>query len=601
MTLTTIWGDDLDSAHPLPAYPRPQLVRPQWSNLNGQWQYAITAIASADPLDVSDPLEAPTFAGTITVPFSPETPLSGVGHILTADEVLWYRREFAYAAPVDGERVLLHFGAVDQTCRIAVNGVEVGSNTGGYLPFTLDVTAALAGRTEHEIVVTVRDVTDASWLSRGKQKTKRGGIWYTPQSGIWQTVWLETVPTLAIERLFLTPALDDGEVEVVVLSHAAPADATAHVVVRSGADVVAEADIAVNAPVRVALGGSVRTWSPEDPHLYDVIVTFGEDEVASYVGMRSFGRGTDARGNACLLLNGEPYIPVGLLDQGYWPDGGYTAPSDEALEYDVRLAKDMGFTMLRKHIKVEAARWYHHCDRLGMLVWQDHVSGGSRYNDLIVTAPAIFSPRVSDRLYPLFGRADAGGRSMSEAELVDMIQHLRSVVSISAWVPFNEGWGQFDAARIADVVAAIDPTRAVDHASGWHEQGAGDMLSKHIYFRSIAVPEKWRRDGRVIALSEYGGYGHSVEGHTWPKMFSTYKKYATTGELEQAFRALANDQIIPAIRDGLAATVYTQLSDVEDELNGMVTYDRRVVKIPVSAVREVTDAMRAAFHEGVTP
>ncbi len=584
---------------PFPEHPRPQFVRDGWHVLNGEWQCAFSAFSVDDPLAAPDPTVAPAaWPHVITVPFSPEFPASGVNRALRPDEALWYRRVVALPRPAPEERLLLHFGAVDQTCRVAVDGTEVGGGTGGYLPITLDITDALADGEDHEIVVAVRDVSDRSWLSRGKQRIDRGGIWYTPQSGIWQTVWCEIVPRVAVDRLVLTPHLDDGAVEITAFSEGADDDATAHIEIRDDDRVVAEADIPVRVPTLVPLTGDVRTWSPEDPHLYDVRVTLGRDELHSYVGMRSFGIGRTARGDACFTLNGEPYLPVGLLDQGYWPSGGYTAPDDAALADDVRIAKDMGFTMLRKHIKIEPARWYHHCDRLGMLVWQDHVNGGTAYNKLVVTAPAIASPSIPDRAYALFGRVDDDGRALSEAELVDMIELLRSAPSISAWVPFNEGWGQFDAARIAAVVKAIDPTRAVDHASGWHDQGAGDVLSKHVYFRKVRVPQRWRRDGRVIALSEYGGYGHAVPGHTWPEMFSTYKTFRTAGELEAAFRTLHDEQIIPAIRAGLAATVYTQLSDVEDELNGMVTYDREVVKIPVETVREITDRMRAAFHEG---
>lgn len=583
---------------PFPEHPRPQFVRDSWSVLNGEWECSFSAFSVLDPLAVPDPAVTPTsWPYRITVPFSPEFPASGVNRALRADEALWYRRVGALPRPHDDERLLLHFGAVDQTCRVAVDGVEVGGGTGGYLPITLDITDALGGGDEHEIVVAVRDVTDQSWLSRGKQRTERGGIWYTPQSGIWQTVWCERVPRIAVDRLVLTPFVDDGTVEVTVLSDHADDDAVAHVEIRDGDALVALAEVPVRVATRVALAGEVRTWSPEDPHLYDVSVSLGRDTLRSYVGMRSFGIGRTVRDDACFTLNGEPYLPVGLLDQGYWPDGGYTAPDDAALAFDVQLAKDMGYTMLRKHIKIEPARWYHHCDRLGMLVWQDHVNGGTRYNPLVVSAPAIASPSIPDRAYALFGRSDDDGRALSEAELVDMIEVLRSTPSIAAWVPFNEGWGQFDAARIAEVVRAIDPSRAVDHASGWHDQGGGDMLSRHVYFRTVRVPSRWRRDGRVIALTEYGGYGFAVPGHTWPEMFRTYKTFRTAADLEHAFRRLHRDEIVPGITSGLAATVYTQLSDVEDELNGMVTYDREVVKIPVAVVREVTDSLRRAFAE----
>ena len=592
-TLLTPWGERLDREAPLPEYPRPQLVRDGWANLNGPWSYAITPFSAADPLTVADPVAAPAaWDGEIVVPFSPETPLSGVGRTLGAQETLWYRRAFALPRELaDGERVLLHFGAVDQSCRVAVDGVEVGGHTGGYLPFTLDVTAALAAGGEHEVTVAVRDVTDAAWLARGKQSSRRGGIWYTPQSGIWQTVWLEIVPRIAVDSLVLTPHLTDGVVEVTVESaHGAGTEAV--VTISAEGEEIATATVPVGQPTRVALPVPVRPWSPEDPFLYDVAVTLGEDRVGSYVGMRSFGIGVDDHGFPRLLLNGRPHLPVGLLDQGYWPDGGYTAPSDAALEYDIRLAKRLGYTMLRKHIKVEPLRWYHHCDRLGMLVWQDAVNGGGRYRPAVITAPVFGAPQLDDTRYARFGRSDAAGRARFEAELIEMIEHLRSVVSLSLWVPFNEGWGQFDAARIAALVRDLDPTRPIDHASGWHDQGAGDLRSLHVYFRPVRAPRGG--DPRVLAVTEYGGYSLAVPSHTSTGKVFGYRRYRTRAGLQRALERLHDREIAPAIERGLAATVYTQLSDVEDEVNGMVTYDRRYVKVDEHAVRAMNDRLRQA-------
>ncbi|MFD4960288.1 glycoside hydrolase family 2 protein [Microbacterium sp. NPDC058389] len=600
MTLLTPWADTLDPAAPLPEYPRPQLVRGDWANLNGRWDYAITPLQAdgLDSLAVDDPAAPPAIDdGRIVVPFSPETALSGVGRTLRADQTLWYRRAFALPRALrDGERVLLHFGAVDQSCRVAVDGVEVGAHTGGYLPFAFDITSALAADAgEHELVVAVRDVTDASWLSRGKQTSRPGGIWYTAQSGIWQTVWLEIVPRIAVDRLVLTPDLDAGAVVVAVHSDHAAGTETARVELLEGGRVAASTDLLVGVATAVVLDGPVRVWSPDDPFLYDVRVTLGEDVVTSYVGMRSFGVGVDDQGFTRLLLNGQPHLPVGLLDQGYWPDGGYTAASDAALEYDIRLAKRLGFTMLRKHIKVEPLRWYHHCDRLGMLVWQDAVSGGTAYNPLVVSAPAIASPTLDDRRHARFARADEAGRTAFEHELRDMIEHLRSVTSLSLWVPFNEGWGQFDAARIAGVVRELDPTRPVDHASGWHDQGAGDLHSLHVYFRPVKAP---RGDGRVLALTEYGGYSLAVPQHTWSTTTFGYKKFRSRDHLVAALERLHDREIAPAIARGLAATVYTQLADVEEEVNGLVTYDRRFVKVPEDAMRAINDRLRDAAAPG---
>lgn len=624
MTMLTRWGATLDPAAPLPDYPRPQLVRGDWANLNGRWSYAITAFAGdgaarpdrapspGDPLAVADPTAPPAqWDGQIVVPFSPEVPLSGVNRTLGADQTLWYRRTCAPPRSLQvGERLLLHFGAVDQSCRVAVNGVEVGGHTGGYLPFTLDITKALKESGEAaELVVAVRDVTDASWLSRGKQSSHRGGIWYTPQSGIWQTVWCEIVPAVAIDRLTLTPQLADT-VEVTVHSnHAVPGESATVTIAapEPGGAPASSAVIPVNSPTPVSVPGRPRPWTPEDPYLYDVHAQLGEDRVSSYVGLRSFGVRTDDRGHSQLLLNGRPYLQVGLLDQGYWPDGGYTAPSDEALAYDVQLAKDLGFSMLRKHIKVEPLRWYHHCDRLGMLVWQDAVNGGGRYKPAVITTPVAGAPHRSDRRYAAFAREEPAGRKQFEVELTDMVEHLRSVPSLALWVPFNEGWGQFDAARITDLVRALDPTRPIDHTSGWHDQGNGDLHSMHVYFRPVRLPRsagrRWpwwpdahllrRRPNRVLALTEYGGYSLAVPGHTWGQKVFGYRRLRSARDLADALRTLHRRQIEPAIRRGLAATCYTQLSDVEDEVNGLVTYDRAKVKVSAAELRAINDRLRA--------
>lgn len=554
---------------PLPEYPRPQLVRPGWLNLNGPWDYAINAGAWPEEFD-----------GRIVVPFSPEAPLSGVGRAVQPDEFLWYRRQVSAAdlppAP-PGSRLLLHFGAVDQICTVFVNGVEVAAHVGGYLPFTADLTGAAAGGADLDVVVRVTDVTDERWHPRGKQRTKRGGIWYTPQSGIWQTVWIETVAADGVQRLVITPYLDDT-------------GAGFDILVESGAD-RAEVEIKGAGTHTVRCGETTRIpvpdpqlWSPETPHLYDLIVTAGADRVTSYAGLRTVGIGTDDKGIPRLLLNGEPYFHAGVLDQGYWPDGLYTAPSDAALEADVRAAKELGFTMVRKHIKIEPLRWYHHCDRLGLLVWQDMPNGGRAYRLPVITAPAFLPVRLRDNRYRTFGRQDEAGRSEFRAELTEMIEHLRSITSIVGWVPFNEGWGQFDATEIAAEVRRLDPTRHVDHASGWHDQGGGDIHSLHVYFRRFRMPR--RRDPRPLVLSEYGGYNLRVDGHTWGSKNFGYRRTRDPADLLRRFTSLHTDQIAPAVPAGLCGIVYTQLTDVEDELNGLLTYDR-VDKLERAAVREV--------------
>ncbi|NLJ52561.1 MAG: glycoside hydrolase family 2 [Intrasporangiaceae bacterium] len=561
---------------PLPEYPRPQLVRPSWLNLNGTWDYAIT--------DGSSPQ---VFDGEILVPFSPEAPLSGVNRSLGPEETLWYHRRVCAAhlpTGPPGSRILLHFGAVDQEAVILVNDVEVVRHLGGYLPFTADITAIASTGDDLDIVVRVTDDTDRTWRTRGKQKTDRGGIWYTPQSGIWQTVWLETVPAGGVDRLVVTPYLDENGAgfDVVVES----ASATAEIEIVGGPTHT----VPCNEASRIEVPDP-RLWSPEDPHLYDLVVTAGEDRVTSYAGLRTVGIGLDDKGTHRLLLNGKPYFHAGVLDQGYWPDGLYTAPSDAALAADVIAAKQLGFTMVRKHIKVEPLRWYYHCDRLGLLVWQDMPNGGRAYRMPVVTVPAFLPVRLRDSRYRVFGRQDAEGRREFRAELVEMIGHLRSITSIVCWVPFNEGWGQFDANGVAEEVRRLDPTRHVDHASGWHDQGGGDLQSLHVYFRRFRMPR--RRDERPVVLSEYGGYNLRVEGHTWGAKNFGYRRTTDPVALLERFTALHREQIEPAVAEGLCGIVYTQLTDVEDELNGLLTYDR-VDKLDRAAVRAVLEPLTGA-------
>lgn len=577
----TIWGEALDADAPLPEYPRPQLVRASYLNLNGRWQFAVRGTTD----------EPVTYDREIVVPFPPEATLSGVGRVLQPDEVAHYRRGFALPPGFQqpGERVLLHFGGVDQWCRVSVNGRVVAEHSGGSLPFDCDITEALR-EGENLLQVAVTDPTDTGQLSRGKQVLKPGGIWYTPHSGIWQTVWLEAVPAAYVQRLVIVPDLPAGQLRVTV--------ETAHPVecqVRVSAEgqCVASASGPAGTPLVLSIE-QPRWWSPEDPFLYDLEVRAGADVVTSYAGMRSFGVGEDARGMPRLLLNGRPYLHVGVLDQGYWSDGLVTAPADEALVYDILTMKRLGFTMLRKHIKVEPLRWYYHCDRLGMLVWQDMVNGGGPYSRAVTQIPAVLPWRISDSRYAAFGRSDAAGREHWRAEMRATVEHLRNVVGLAVWVPFNEGWGQFDAAAATAELRALDQTRQIDHASGWHDQHAGDLRSLHIYFRPFRVPRRGR-DRRVLALTEYGGYSQRLPDHSVSPTEFGYRRFATADDLARAFQHLHDKQLVPAVPRGLSASVYTQLSDVEDETNGLLTYDRRVLKVPEAVVTAVTTAMKAAL------
>ena len=561
--MKTPWTDKVDLSKPLPEYPRPQMRRDNWLNLNGLWDYAITAEESRPEI----------FEGKILVPFSPETELSGVQRSLKPEETLWYRRSVTMPESFYGKRILLHFGAVDQDAEVFVNSELVVSHKGGYLPFSADITDAVNDNSA-EILVKVRDYSDTVEACRGKQKTKRGGIWYTPQSGIWQTVWMEAVPESYVRKLRITPDFDAGCVDI------------------SAETVGNEAAVAEFNGEKFALPARIEVknfeaWSPENPKLYDFSVICGEDKVESYFAMRKYSVEKDDKGIPRLFLNNEPYFHNGLLDQGYWSDGLYTAPSDEALIYDIETAKAMGFNMLRKHIKVEPLRWYYHCDRLGMLVWQDMINGGGKYNLLTISSPLITGIHFKDNRYGMFARKDEAYRKAFEQELCDMIDHLYNCPCICMWVPFNEGWGQFDAARIYDLVRSIDSTRTIDHASGWHDQGVSDVVSLHVYFRKY----KFRPDkkGRAVLLSEFGGFNLRLDGHGFNDKDFGYKRFSSADALADALHDLYQNEILPAKQQGLSAAVYTQISDVEDELNGLITYDRQAVKIAPEKLRDIVN------------
>lgn len=565
--MKTKWGEALDKGHILQEYPRPQLRRDSYINLNGVWEYAITETEEAPA----------TYDGEILVPFSPESELSGVNRTLLPAQTLWYRRTIRLPESFHQGRVLLHFGAVDQIATVYINGTEVCSHVGGYTPFSADITACL--KEENTLLVKVRDYSDTCSLSRGKQKSKRGGIWYTAQSGIWQTVWIESVPEHYIESLRITPLFDESAVELTVIS-AQSLPCTAQI-----GDITAA--FTASEPVRIPLPSFIP-WTPESPYLYDLTVTMGDDRIESYFGMRKFSVGTDGNGVKRLFLNNQPYFHNGLLDQGYYSDGMYTPPSDEAMIFDIQTAKDMGFNMLRKHIKIEPLRWYYHCDRLGMLVWQDMMNGGGQYSLFTISSPLITGIHFKDNRYKSFSREETQGREQYYQELDEMLRHLYNTVSIAMWVPFNEGWGQFDAAKAVERILATDTTRAIDHASGWHDQHIGELKSLHVYYKRYRFkPDKL---GRAVVLSEFGGYNYRVQGHSFNEKDFGYKRYETAEDLLKAYEKLYNEEILPAKKQGLCATVYTQLTDVEDELNGLITYDRKVVKLPIEAIKRLNQS-----------
>lgn len=558
--LLTKWGEDLNKKAPLSEYPRPQFVRDSYLNLNGQWNLAFT-----------EGEEIPSeYAYKITVPFSPEAPLSGVNRVLSHTEYLVYEKRFTLPDGFHRGRVLLHFGAVDQIAKVLLNGKLIGMHHGGYTPFTLEITDALTDG-ENTLNVIVRDLCEENEYSRGKQKTKRGGIWYSPQSGIWQTVWMESVPEDYIHSVRITPDFDNEQV-----SFAFDGADGVEILVYDGDTLLADTtDTTIKLP-------SFKAWSPESPFLYNVVFKYGKDVVKSYFGMRKFSTGTDENGVPRLFLNNKPYFHNGLLDQGYYPDGFLTPPSNAAMAFDVKTVKECGFNMLRKHIKIEPLLWYHYCDINGILVWQDMVNGGGEYG-LEVSAIPFIGVNLDDTNYKTFKRTNTAARELYYQELKEMVDTLYNCPCIALWVPFNEGWGQFDSGAAYELLKKWDPTRTVDSTSGWHDQGVTDVISKHIYFTPIIV----KQGDKPWLLTEFGGLSTRVKGHTFNDKMFGYKIYGSKQGLEKAYAKLFNRTIIPQIPKGLAATVYTQVTDVEDELNGLMTYDRKVMKIDKALLQAI--------------
>lgn len=582
MTLKTRWADEAMCDLPLPEYPRPQMVRDNWTNLNGMFDFAVCD-------EKTEWCEE--YTEQIRVPFAVESCLSGICRRITAKDRLWYRKKFT--ADTKG-RTLLHFGAVDWECNVFVNGKEVGSHTGGYCPFTFDITSALK-EGENELVVKVYDPTDEGWQNRGKQASESHGFWYTSTSGIWQTVWLEKVNENYIRNYKLNPDIDKG---IINIKTDICGKGDLYLKIYDGEVLVAEKAVTADDFAEVP---DAKLWSPEEPNLYDFVLELrngdaAEDFVKGYFAMRKFSIG-EYDGYNRLFLNNKPYFQRGLLDQGYWSDGGMTPPTDEAMIYDIQVMKDLGFNMLRKHIKVEPARWYYHCDKIGMLVWQDMVSGGKALNTfhagVLPNVQGVLNPIVNltkkDNAYATFNRDRIEWRQQFEDELFEMIDSLYNYPSICCWVPFNEGWGQFDAKRIGDAIKAYDPSRFVDHASGWYDQKGCDFRSMHKYILPVILP---KYDGRPIVLSEYGGYSNKIPNHVWnwEKSFG-YQMYKDKDALTAAYKKLHEKQIIPNIKKGLSATVYTQVSDVEFEVNGMLSYDRELIKLHEDVVKGINEKM----------
>ena len=617
-SLTTVWGEALDASNVLPEHPRPRMQRDNYVMLNGVWDYAIVPVDGGVDVETLARQAIPSrWDGQIVVPFSPEAPLSGVGRTVQPSELLWYKRKIELSKLADDQRLILHFDAVDWTCACFVNGKLAGTHTGGYLPFSFDVTDLLGssetGESAHEaevvataesaataeLALCVWDPSDAGSQLRGKQRLSRGDIWYTAQSGIWQSVWYEVVSAVHLESLTLKGDMF-GTLEVkanVQVSGLEGVQTGAFKLELALKDELGQDVLLATLPVDEAREISAEQhvddpllWSPESPHLYAVEITLQRDGVVldaahSYCAFRTVEVKKDVAGVPRVHLNGAPYFVRGVLDQGYWPDGLMTAPSDDALVYDIEAMKSAGFNTLRKHIKIESERWYYHCDRLGMLVWQDCVSGGSAYSPWHTSQkPTLFSftwNRFNDTTpehHQALSAGNEGYRKEWTETCQEMVKLLDGHPSIGLWTLFNEGWGQFDARAATEAVRALDATRPIDATSGWYDQGCGDFLSIHNYFRPLRAGWHGKQRGnRAAIISEFGGLAQMTPGHTSLDHSYGYGDFSTVEDWRAAVKKLLAE--VESLQDeGLAGYVYTQVSDVEEEVNGLLAYDRKINK-----------------------
>lgn len=570
--LVTKWGEKLIGSGdtPLTEYPRPHMKRQSYINLNGWWRYAFTQ-SRVRPLE---------YEGSILVPFSPESYLSTVGKMLMPGACLWYIRELMVDHLEEyreaGKRCFLHFGAVDQMARVYINQHFVGEHMGGYLPFSFEITDALI-QGKNEICVMVRDDTDTSYHARGKQKMEPSGMFYTAQSGIWQTVWMEWVPAVFMEGLKIIPDFDKKTVRLQWKISGSQIKEDIKLTVSTKNGLVLEARTNrryVELPIPE---DKFHPWSPENPFLYRVVLQCGQDQVQSYFAMRKVEIRRGKAGTPSVWVNDAPYFMNGVLDQGYWPESLMTPPSDDALISDIVRMKKMGFNTIRKHCKIESARWYYHCDRIGMLVWQDMVNGGGAYHSGLVTyLPTVLraaGASVRDTLYDVTSRSDPEGRREWIQECRETVRALSHFPCIVMWVLFNEGWGQFDSRRIYQMVKKWDKSRLIDHASGWFDQGIGDFKSEHNYFH----PYEMKRERRPYILSEYGGYSMRIKEHSYSRNIYGYRQISEQKEFKREVAKL--HQTIQRLKDeGMSGAIYTQLSDIEEEMNGILTYDRKINK-----------------------
>lgn len=551
-------------------YPRPQFKRDSYLSLNGYWSFKKAKIGD-DVYDLDE---------KILVPFSPESINSGIGDgfCLCDDEMLLYERSFNIGKEMMKGVTYLHFGAVDQECFVYINGTLAGSHKGGYTPFHIEIQDYIR-EGENTIRVKCTDITERSHGARGKQSSHPGKIWYTAQSGIWQSIWMESVPKEHIKDITVRTYPDTGTVRIITDS-----DIKKHITVYDNGRQIISCDL----NRETELHYDFELWSPESPKIYSfVISTDSGDTVGSYFGVRSFAIGKDSHGTPRLMLNGKPYFMNGVLDQGYWSDGLLTPPSDEAIYDELRMLKNMGFNMIRKHIKIEPMRWYYYCDMMGLIVWQDIVNGGGEYKFSHIAAFPFLGFKHKDSDYKYFSRENEGGREEYIVSLHETVCALKNVTSIGVWVPFNEGWGQFDSYKITCMLKEQDGTRIIDSVSGWHDQGRDKttLRSMHTYYTPLRVP----RDTRPVVLSEFGGYSIKTPDHVYSEKEFGYKIFRSEESFCHAVSELYLKKLLPLISKGLCAAVYTQVSDVEEEINGLVTYDRAVIKIPVAFMRDIND------------
>lgn len=570
--IVTSWSEQVDPSRPLPEYPRPQLVRENWQNLNGLWNYRITAKSESMP---------DSYNGKILVPFAIESALSGVGKTVGKDSMLWYNTRFTLPRAMKGKKILLHFGAVDWKAEVFLNGQSIGVHEGGYDPFSIDISPFLK-KGEQELTVSVWDPTDKGPQPRGKQVAQPKSIWYTPVTGIWQTVWLEAVPQTFVREIRPTPDIDRQILALSVDVFDAREGDRIRAIALDGQTIVAESETLAGTEVLLKID-KPKLWLPDDPFLYDLQITAlrnGKpvDQVKSYFAMRKSSIGIDANGIKRMLLNNRFVFQYGPLDQGWWPDGLYTAPTDEALKFDIEKTKKMGFNMIRKHVKVEPARWYYHCDKLGMLVWQDMPSGdlGNRWN----SRPGVYGLATEKERSP---ESEAYYRKEWNA-IIDALYPFPSIV---VWTPFNEAWGQFKTEEIAKWTAQKDPSRLVNIASGGNFFPVGDIIDLHNYPEPAMPRPDLFGEKQALVLGEFGGLGLPVKGHVWQEQENWgYQSFTSETALYDRYASFI-DALPGFIKNGLSAAVYTQTTDVEIEVNGLMTYDRKVVKMAADKLRKI--------------